>query len=107
MTNDIIRNEEPHSDFMHCGCGYCKFERNLYDRLRRIIYPEKFIIASRYVISTRHNKDKNPFRGRKKEYVTVTPNNINLYCKLSKIIRDKPCKPNIVLANQRKEVIIP
>jgi hypothetical protein len=32
--------------------------------------------------------------------VRVTKINIDLYCKLSKILRDKSCKPNLVLNTQ-------
>lgn len=39
-----------------------------------------------------------------KNYSIVTPNNIDLYCKLSKIIRKKPCySKKMVLSAQRKE----
>lgn len=78
-------------------CGYCK---------TGIKQPTQYDQTS--LKKTYNIKGKPNGRKIEKHRVRITKKNIDLYCKISQIIRDKPCRSKkLVIANQDSKFVKP
>lgn len=85
-------NNNHHWDYLQCvTCHYFGVIKSNKHNSGR--YGKSKIRAIGYKTSKSLHKEEH-------HKIRITNSNIELYCKLSQIIRDKPCIPNLVLATQ-------
>lgn len=88
----IVRDDRENHSWKYGQCGKCHYF-GFQNKIRRN-QNEKYLTRGKYEKIIKHKQ-------------IVTEQNIDLYCKISKIIRGKKCKPHTVLSTQfiHKEVL--